>query len=368
MRKHVLSARRLTVSFLDRQLLLARREMPAREAVRRLVALQAQYSPSPYLALFSRLASFEVAELEGALRRGTVVKATLMRATLHLVSGADYPHFAVAWRRQHLSDVRGRHKDVTVDEAAITDGIVAFTRVPRTAEEIRERVAELSRGAVRDADRLHYARALVPMRHVFPSGGWRRHQRFTVVARPADMAPPEPAATALLLRRYLAAFGPASREDMAHFTYLRYRQLDPALAAAGAVGRYTDEAGRDLYDLPRARLPREDVPTPVRFLPHWDAALLSHRDRTRILPAEWHDRVVRSVNGGLLATYLVGGRVAGLWTSERSGGTATLVLEPFTAIPPALGGEVEREALRMLRFVEPDATRFAVEQHGRTPA
>jgi hypothetical protein len=368
MRTRVLSARGLTVSFLDRQLLLARRELPVRVAVRRLAALQAQYSPSPYLALFSRLASFEVPQLEDALRRGTVVKATLMRATLHLVPGADYPCFAMAWRGQHLTDVRGRHRGVAVDERALTDGIIAFTRVPRTADEIRARVAELSGGAVREADRLHYARALVPLRHVFPSGGWRNHARFRVVARPADMTPAEPAATALLLRRYLAAYGPASREDMAHFTYLRYRQLDPALAALGAVARYTDEAGRDLYDLPRATLTSEDVPVPVRFLPSWDAALLSHRDRTRILPARWHDRVVKSVNGGLLATYLVDGAVAGLWTVRRSGRTATVALEPFSAIPPAHDAEVEREALRMARFVEPGATRFAVEHDGRAPA
>jgi hypothetical protein len=360
MQKRLLSGRQLTVSFLDRQLLLERRAMPAREAVRRLVALQAQYSPSPYIALFSRLASFEVAELETALRRGSVVKATLMRATLHLVSGADYPFFAVAWRQQHLIDVRGRHKGVAIDEEAITAGILDFARVPRTADEIRDRVADLSGGAVRPADRLHYARALVPMRHVFPSGGWRYHKKFTVVARPEDMAPAEPAATALLLRRYLAAFGPASRDDMAHFTYLRYRQIDPALAAIGAVNRYTDDAGRDLFDLPRVSLPREDTPTPVRFLPNWDAALLSYRDRTRILPADLHDRVVKSANGGLLATYLLDGKVAGLWTSERDGTAATVRLGPFTPIPSDRGAEVEREAIRMLRFLEPGATSFTV--------
>lgn len=359
-RKRLLSDRQLTVSFLDRQLLLKRRELSAGAAVQRLVALQAQYSPSPYLALFSRLGSFEVEQLERALRRGTVVKATLMRATLHLVSGADYPFFAVAWRQQHLVDVRGRHKGVAVDEESITVGVRDFARVPRTAEEIKERVAELSGGAVRPADRMHYARALVPMRHVFPSGGWRHHLKYSVVARPEDMAPVEPAATALLLRRYLAAFGPASREDMSHFTYLRYRQIDPALDAIGAVNRYTDAAGRELFDLPRVSLPREDVPTPVRFLPNWDAALLSHRDRTRILPAEWHDRVVKSVNGGLLATYLLDGKVAGLWTSERKGTTANLRLDPFIPIPPAHSGEVEREALRMLRFLEPKATDLTV--------
>jgi winged helix DNA-binding protein len=360
MRPRSVTQRRLTVSLVDRQLLLSRAELPAPAAVRRLAALQAQYPPSPYFALFARVAGFEVDHLERALRRGTVVKATLMRATLHLVAGTDYPSFAVAWRQQHLTDVRGRHRDVEVDEAAVTAGVRELLRRPRTAAEIKDCVDELSGGAVRPADRLHYARALVPMRHVFPSGGWRHHRAFTVVAKPEDLAPVEPAATALLLRRYLAAFGPATREDMAHFTYLRYRQLDPALAELGATVRYTDESGRELYDLPRAPLPDEDTPTPVRFLPNWDAALLSHADRTRILPTRWHDRVVKSANGGLLASYLLDGQVAGLWTVNRTGSAATMRLTPFVPIPDAMSAEVEREALRTLRFAEPDATDLSI--------
>jgi hypothetical protein len=158
------------------------------------------------------------------------------------------------------------------------------------------------------------------------------------------------------VRRYLAAFGPASREDIAHFTYLRYHQLDPAMAEIGAVSKYTDTEGRDLWDLPRAPITREDTPTPVRFLPNWDAALLSHKDRTRILPEQWHKHVVKSINGGLLATYLLDGQVAGLWTTARKGKAATMKLEPFIPIPPAASAEVEREGMRMLKFIEPDAT------------
>jgi hypothetical protein len=359
-RRRMLSEHELTLSFMDRQLLLSRRAMPVRQAVGRLAALQAQYSPSPYIALFSRLESFEVTALERALRSGAVVKSTLMRGTLHLVAGADYPSFAVSWRQQYLTDVRGRHRGVEVDEERITAGLLDHLTQPRTAAEIRALVAKLS-GAVREADRLHYARALVPMRHVFPSGGWRQHAKFSVVARPSDSAPIEPAATALVVRRYLAAFGPATREDIAHFSYLRYRQLDPALAEAGAVLRYTDEAGRDLFDLPRIPLPKADSPIPARFLPNWDAALLSHHDRTRILPAQWHDRVVKPVNGGLLASYLLDGKVAGLWTVTRDRARATISLDPFHAIPAAAESEVEQEALRMLRFLEPGLDNYAVE-------
>src|SRR5687767_8968099 len=143
-RKRIVSARELTVSFLDRQLLLERKDMSARDAVQRLVALQAQYSPSPYMALHSRLQSFEVEQLERALRRGAVVKATLMRGTLHLVAGTDYPSFAMAWQPQHLVYVRGRHKGRGVDEEAITASLVEFARVARTAEEIKEHVASLA--------------------------------------------------------------------------------------------------------------------------------------------------------------------------------------------------------------------------------
>ena len=88
-----LTARRLNRATLGRQLLLHREPLDVAEAVRRVVALQAQEAPSPYLALWNRLAGFDPADLDAAFARKIVVKATLLRITLHAVHADDYPAF-----------------------------------------------------------------------------------------------------------------------------------------------------------------------------------------------------------------------------------------------------------------------------------
>ncbi len=171
-----------------------------------------------------------------------------------------------------------------------------------------------------------------------PSGLWRQHGKFSLALWEDGGAGADGAAgaggtagfdddaaaaagTVELVRDYLAAFGPATREDLAAFTFLRYHQLDPALAAL-EPRRLTDARGRELYDLPRAPLPREEeLPAPpIRFLPKWDAALISHRDRTRILPPGFAEIVKGGKNGEVEATWLVDGQVAGIWRHEERGG------------------------------------------------
>ncbi|MCU1459139.1 MAG: hypothetical protein JWL73_3231 [Actinomycetia bacterium] len=362
------SDRELTVSFLERQLLLERMPMPAARAVQRLGALQAQYSPSPYVALHARVAGFRVEDLESALRRRTVVKSTLMRGTLHLVSGADYAAFASAWARQWFPAVSNRHPDLKPREPEIAAALAKFTSEPRTTDEIRAAIDDLSGLTIGGSDRLDYARALVPLVHVPPSGFWRFHGKASLRRWPEPPVP-EPVATALLVRRYLRAFGPATRKDIAAFTYLPYKVLDPALALLEPLRRVTDEQGRDLLDLPGVPRVREDVEPPVRFLARWDAALISHADRTRILPSGFHEHIVQSVNGQVLPAYLVDGRVAGLWTEEQVDGAAVLRLHPLGSGAPArFPSDLEPEGLRLLELLAPDATDRRVEVSPGVPA
>lgn len=182
--------------------------------------------------------------------------------------------------------------------------------------------------------------------------------------------PPEAelAATALLVRRDLRAFGPATRKDIAAFTYLPYRLLDPALTSLEPLRRVTDEQGRDLLDLPGAPRVGEDAETPVRFLARWDAALISHHDRTRILPAGFHDRIVQSANGQVLPTYLIDGRVAGLWTHKDVDGAALLRLQPLGPPRTRLPVDLEPEGLRLLELLAPVATARRVEVLPNDPA
>lgn len=384
-RPRTLTERELTLSLLARQLLLERRRLPAAQAVRRLVALQAQYSPSPYLALHARLDGFEIAELERALRRGTVVKSTLMRGTLHLVHAEAYPAYAAAWGVQAGRMLSGREPELEGERPRIVAALAEFLREPRTTDEIRARTRELTGDRIRqDHDLLDYARLTLPLVHVPPSGLWRRHGKFSLVrwegaahdGQPAaaagraaasgragkggraDAGVDPAAATIALVRDYLAAFGPATREDVAAFTWLRFHQLDPALAALEPLRRVTDARGRELLDLPRAPLPREDVQAPVRFLPKWDAALISHRDRTRILPPGFRDVVMGARNGEIQPSFLVDGQVAGIWRHDERDGGATLTLRSLVGDGPgALPAELEQEAERLLAFLSPEAQR-----------
>jgi hypothetical protein len=324
-----------------------------------LVALQAQYSPSPYIALHSRLEGFRIEELQTALLERTLVKSTLMRGTLHLVATGDYPAFAAACRPKLSAMLRTANRQAEPLEREIVAGLAEFTVRPRSTDEIRERVHELSDGKVKKEWLLDYARTMLPMVHVPPSGMWQQHGKFSLIAWDGPFEV-EPAATTSLVRGYLAAFGPATREDLAAFSGLCYRQLDPALAALEPLSRFTDAAGRELFDLPGAPLPAEDVPVPVRLLARLDAAVISFRDRTRILPAEHHDEAMKMVRGNVMP-YLVDGLVAGAWSYTDKGGTAVLTLRPFAAPSGPLPADLEPEAMRMLAFVAPDADKRLIE-------
>lgn len=347
--------RELTAALFARQLLHRDHGSSTVAAVRRLVALQAQYSPSPHLALHARLPDFHQRDLEDALVAGDVVKATLMRGTLHIVAGSDYGHFASAWRRPSLIEFRRRYAGV--DEDAVVAGLREFATEPRSAQELKDHVRDLTGGQVRAADLLHYARAAIPLTHVAPSGHWRAHGKPRMVLWQGELAP-EAAATVLLVRRYLAAFGPASRKDVAQFTYLRMGQLDPALAELEPLVRYTGPDGTELLDLPDQPMGTPEAKLPVRYLPKWEAALLSHADRTRILPAALYREVYRAVNGECLATYVVDGVVAGTWRHTRERDTATLHLHALR--PTRARTALTDEGRRLLSFLEPAASRQVV--------
>jgi hypothetical protein len=146
-----------------------------------------------------------------------------------------------------------------------------------------------------------------------------------------------------VVRRYLAAYGPAARDDVEQFTNFKFRQIDPALAG---LRTFVDERGTTLYDLPRAPLAPVGAPAPVRFLPAFDSIILAHRDRSRILPDEYREVVINKKNATTKNTFTVGGFVAGAWRIEKQ----KLVLDPFAPLPPRARREVEAEGARLLAF------------------
>jgi hypothetical protein len=138
----VLTVRQLNRATLARQLLLERARLDVVNAVERLAALQAQWSSSPYIALWSRLDGFTRERLWSAIERHRIVRARLMRGTLHLVSARDFYAYAVAthdlqrgaWNRLQI----GRD----VDSKKVAALATAFAREPRPKEEILAHIQE----------------------------------------------------------------------------------------------------------------------------------------------------------------------------------------------------------------------------------
>jgi hypothetical protein len=338
-----LTRRELNRATLARQLLLERARLPVGRAVERLCALQAQYSPSPYIALWARLDGFERDRLTRALERRQVVKATLFRLTLHLFSARDYLGLAGLWLPAQRMQFGQSVAPSAVDELGRRADAAA-----RRAHVTYEELHELARPVL--GERLWRVRALAPLVHVPPSGTWRYHGAVRLAHAERWLGRPVGDARTgaqILVRRYLGAFGPATRDDLLRFAALRVPDVQAGLdALERQLVRFRDERGRVLLDLPRAPRPEADVRAPVRFLPKWDALLLSHDDRTRVLPDEYRPTVIRK-NGDVLPTVLVDGVVAGAWSEERG----RVAVEPFAPLPLRVRRAVDDEARRLEAFL-----------------
>jgi hypothetical protein len=322
-----LSARGLNRATLARQLLLRRERLPVKEAVRRVVALQAQEPASPYIALWDRLVDFDPAELDSAFAEQEVVKASLLRITLHAVAATDYPAFHEVMQRTlraaRLDDQRFTREGVSVAEVeALLPDLLEFTATPRTNRDV-ERWIEARFGAPKP--RVWWAlRHFGPFVHAGTGGPWTFGPRPTYVrarevARPGDVQ----ASARRLVRRFLEGFGPASAQDIAQFSTIYRPPIQEALRSMdGELERCEGPDGSSLYDVPGGVLPPEDTPAPPRLMAMWDSALLAYADRDRLIPADYRKVVIRR-NGDVLPTLLVDGCVAGVWRPFDGGIEAT---------------------------------------------
>jgi hypothetical protein len=343
----------LTVALAARQGLLVRRRGSAVDAIRELSPLQGQDSPAPFIALAARLEGFAQAELNAAIGAGQVVKTTLMRQTLHLVAHDEYPAYAQLARQAPLRAWRGRHPGL--DETRVAAELRAWLREPRTNDEIRERAGGYE-GVADDAwSPIVFARTLLPLVQLPPAGCWRERGRARFVADPRPLPDPVDAA-ALVARRYLAAFGPATRRDLAVWAGVPQRDFAAALERIGVVA-HRDERGAGLLDLPGLALPPASTRLPVRLLARWDQALLAYADRERIIPAELADLRL-TLSGDQTVT--VDGRVAASWWLRRGREVAEVAVTPHVDLRRADLPRIRAEARRTARFCEPDIRRVGV--------
>ena len=339
----------LTATLAARQLLVKRRRMSVPDAVAYLTPLQAQHPTAPFIALAARLDRFTRAGLERALAERAVVKTTINRRTLHLVAAGDYPAYAQLVRRPWLRT--WRKEFAHLDEERVVAELREFLREPRTNTEIRE---HMCRHDGIDADEpwtsVLYARLLLPLVQLPPAGSWNDPQRSRFLVHPGPL-PSAGDAAELVVRRYLAAFGPASRRDIASWGGVPQRDFAEGLERIETV-TYRDEAGSELLDLPGARIAPASTPLPVRFLGRWEQVLLAYAQRDRIIPPEVQPLKL-TLSGDQTVT--VDGRVAASWLLERQGRRARVTIAPHVEVARAARAEIREAGERTARFCAPDA-------------
>jgi winged helix DNA-binding protein len=353
----VLTRDALSRATLARQMLLAREKATVVSAVERLAGLQAQLARPPFIGLWSRIEGFRAEDLARAVHDRKVVRATLMRGTLHLMTTRDYLDLRPALQPMLSEGMEGVLKDRA--QRIDLDGVTATARAcldeqPRTFEELRGVLGKAWPGldvrALGYAVRTHLPLVQVPTETRW---AWPGAASFAVAESWIGRKMGKGGGAIALVLRYLGAFGPASVRDAQ--TWSGMRSLADAFAALRPKLKvFHDEKGRELFDLPKAPRPPAGTPAPVRFLPDYDNLLLAHADRTRVV-ADAHRTRLATKNLQVLATFLVDGFVAGSWKIERTRSSAALVLTAFEPLSRKAKADLTAEGKALLRFAESDA-------------
>jgi hypothetical protein len=357
-RESVLERRALNRALLARQLLLERVSMPALDVIEHLGGMQAQAPLVPYFGLWNRLEGFEPRELVELIESRTVVRApAMLRTTIHLVSARDYVRMRpvlqpVEERGFYTGSPFGRQLSGIDMGALLAAGRRLLEERPRTTSEIGKLLAEQFPGW--DVPSLGYAtRLLIPVVQTPPRGIWGKGGLPVIataeqwLGRPLDqdVAPDE------MILRYLKAFGPATVQDIQAWSWLtrlrpHVERLRPQLRT------FRDERGRELFDVEDGLLPDPGTPAPPRFLPEYDNILLSHDDRSRILPEHSGELILPAGSGGSIGSLLVDGFFVGMWrmTKAKTKDQAHLRIELYQPVPKRERRVVADEGEALVRF------------------
>lgn len=373
-----LTVRALNRATLERQGLVQRKSGSVAEVLRQLAGLQAQHANSPYVALWSRREGQEIADLEMAIKTRDVVKATLMRGTIHLVAADNYPIYESATSGSRMAAWSSVARKVGVDLTELNATLRRYCAEPRTVAEMEE---FLRQGLPKDLDdhvpagvrnaAFRMAMSGGGLVHVPPSGLWKSHGRPSYLDARIWLGPAtqldDRKARRRVVEEYLGAYGPASERDI--LKWMGERRITAVRKALEDLGdrvvRYKDDEDRSLVDLDDQPVPVADSDVPARFLSRWDSVLIAYEERQRILPDTYRDAVIKR-NGDFRPTFLVDGFVAGIWSVEADRNRATLTMAPFTCVPQAARSELESEGEELLRYTEPDVGEHSIEWSSET--
>jgi Winged helix DNA-binding domain len=336
--ERVLTQRELNRATLARQLLLRRQKLPAVRALERVAGLQTQLASTGYVGLWTRLDGFRPQALDRALLARRAVRGLLMRGTVHTVSAGDFALFGAALAGEPPGWVTPEMEEIA---ERVAGPLREFCSEPRTREAVMDWL-EREHGVANDGTNgIWYAvRLRARIAHSAEASCWRAPiHKPTFVAVDQDEVDGD-AARASMVRRYLAAFGPATRAEISGWSGMQVRRFAHLLDGLRSL---RDDRGRELLDLPRAPLPAGDTPAPVRLLPKFDNVLI---DRRRVLPDEYRPLVVRK-NADVQPTFTADGYVAGVWRVEKG----RVVTEPFAPLPRTARRELEDEAARLAAWL-----------------
>lgn len=356
----LLTPRALNRALLERQLLLARQELPVAAALEHLCGLQAQVPQAPYLGLWSRLAGFAPEQLGAMVSDRRAVRIALLRGTLHLVTARDCKTLRpllqpVLERAFRVGSPYGKRLAGIDVAAVVAAGRGLLEKSPRSNAQLRKLLQP--RWPRRDAEALAYAvQYLLPVVQVPPRGVWGKSglplmttAQIWLGNRQTRPLPPHK-----LVRRYLAAFGPASAADLQAWS--GSTELRATLEGMGkTLRRFRDETGRALYDLPDAPLPDPELAAPPRFLPDYDNVLLGHADRRRIVARD--QQGPQSIG---VPTILIDGFVGAHWKLERQRRRVILHITPHRPLRKRDQFAVTAEGVRLLGFLAGDVDKHEV--------
>lgn len=349
----VLSKRDLNRALLARQLLLRREPVSSVKAVEKLMGLQAQLARPPFVGLWTRLANFQRSELLQALRKKKLVRVTMWRATLHILSAADYLRFRGSVQPMLTagmqSVMKAWKKEIDV-VGVIEEARRCLAGRPQIFEDIRaalvEKFPEGHNRVMGYAARTQVPLVMIPEVDEF---GFGPNAKFGLAEEWLKSAVPTEERLEELVLRYLQGFGPATPMDAQTWSGLpRLKPVFEALRPRLAV--FKDEAGRELFDIPDAPRPGKNEGAPVRFLPGFDNIILGHKHRSRIIADEFR-AAVTTKNLQVLPTFLVDGFVAGKWDYAPRKGVGALKLTQFIKLNGRLKAEVEAEGERLVSFL-----------------
>jgi Winged helix DNA-binding domain len=355
-----MTLRELNRATLARQMLLAREKRPVVKAVEHLLGLQAQLPRPPFTGLWSRLQNFTRSDLASAVQKRTVVRATSMRGTIHLMTAADFLKFRSCLQPSLDAGMRAILKERAdkLDVAALLAVARPYFEQPHNFEDARDHlVSAFPRGDQRAMG--YVVRMALPLVQVPSTDAWAYPAQADFVSAAAWLRTPVAACSAPgpFVLRYLAAYGPATIKDAQAWTGLA--NLEATFAVLGdKLVTVAGPAGKPLFDLPDAPRPDADTAAPIRFLPEWDSVIVTRADERIVARADRPRVFLPGLR--VAALVLVDGMAAASWKVSATARKATLQIDPFRTWTAAVRREVTAEGEALVRFVEPEAKAYDV--------